>query len=284
MAILIGRFGSISQASTSSTDWYNIDNAVDTTDGTYANVTVTAVSGSTKYSETCTADYNTIDTTRSDYILSVEVGLKGYASINNNDYKTTVLGGYNPIYGSGGAFITLTTSLNTYWHNITDDVDFPGYGRWQWSDIDNLQVYFRTHSYGDDPSPAAITTYVDEVYIRIVTSPNPIPFYGLQCWDSTGNQTLKVTDRITRVLFKQEVASLNSSYADFPIPEGGSGRTFGFSYALDGLTGGLPHTVSVTQISSTHLRVTWNQNSVFLSGPDVYIVPSAPSLIVVLGW
>lgn len=46
--------------------------------------------------------------------------------------------------------------------------------------------------------------------------------YGLECYDSTGNSVVKVTDRLTRVLFTKEVAAGVSGNQNLNMPPGTS--------------------------------------------------------------
>jgi hypothetical protein len=287
MSVLIGYYNNVVEGDASRIDWTNPSYAGDSTAETYAEVTIPTTTTTSKYSEDLQSDTHSIDTTaQTEYILKVEVGVTAYSTLGDDggEYRESVLGGYDPTSGSAGSYQYITTTPATYWLDVTSDYDMPGYGFWTWEKVKNLLVYFRSHRYDGETNSSDNIVYVDQLLIRVTTQATPIKFYGLRCYDSSANITLDVTDRITRVLFKKEVASLEDSYENFPLPPGGLNRVFGFSYALDGTSGGLSHGVSVSQVSATELRCTWTSKSSYISGEGVYAIPSAPSLVIVVGW
>jgi hypothetical protein len=164
------------------------------------------------------------------------------------------------------------TTNSIYWSDITSVDGFPGYGSWKWSDLEDLQLYFYAVC---GISGSSWNVNVDNLYLRITYSDQPLPFYGLECWNSAGEQTLKVTDRLTRVIYKQEVAADDDGSTTI---SGNVSRMFAFAYGLNASSKGICHSVVLDPTSETEVTLYWTAK-----GSSPY-APSIDSLVIVLGW
>ena len=81
MAVLTSTYNNVDQTGDGYKEWMNINNVADGTSGTYCYVNLTDGDFFTQFSEQLWVYGHNIDTTRSDYITKVEVGVK--LSINN---------------------------------------------------------------------------------------------------------------------------------------------------------------------------------------------------------
>jgi len=123
------------------------------------------------------------------------------------------------------------------------------------------------------------TVYIDTFYIRVTTGIDPGKF-GLRCYDSTGNITLDITDRITRVIYQREVESGVDGSDTFDSSMG-EDRYFAFAIPLDATNGELAHNI---ETSGNTITWTANSSSVNVLGTDYEVVGSADSLITIVGW
>ena len=230
------------------------------------------------------ANNNNINTSTSGYIYKVEVCVQTYADITASGVEEKIIGIY-PWNATKGYYDAMyyygefPTTENLPWYiDITNAVSFPGTGNWVWSDLTDLKVYL---DFACFTISGSWNISVDNVSLRVTYSETPIVFYGLESKNSANEQTLKVTERISRVFFKKEVAADASGNEDFTIP---SNYTYAvaYAYALDATTGGMPHTVGLLQVGPTTGNIKWTANSKSQSG--YLMIPSVNSLIVVLGY
>ena len=225
---------------------------------------------------------NNINTSTSGYIYKVEVCIQTYADINPDENRIIGIYPWNPTKGYYDEIFyygVFPTTTNLPWYiDITDAASFPGTGVWEWNDLDDLRVYL---SFGCYTVSGAWNVYVDNISLRITYSETPLVFYGLESRNSSNEQILKVTERITRVLHKKEVEANDSGNEDFTVPIDYS-YAVSYAYALDATTGGMPHTVGLLQTGPTTGNIEWSASEKIYLGN--VMIPSVKSLIVVIGY
>jgi hypothetical protein len=232
------------------------------------------------YASEADVDYG-LDST---YIYKVEVCIQTYADITASGVEEKIIGVYpwNPekgYYDEMFYYGVFPTNVDLPWYiDITNTASFPGSGNWDWYDLADLRIYL---DFGCYTVSGSWNISVDNISLRITYSETPLVFYGLESKNADDEQILKVTERISRVFFKKEVAADDSGNEDFTIP---SNYTYAvsYAYALDATTGGMPHTVGLLQVGPTTGNIEWTANSKSAFGH--LMMPSVDSLIVVIGY
>ena len=287
MAELIGRYSNVGQTSGEDYNWVDISNVIDQTSNTFASVEF-----DNEYvyesSDELYVYNNNIDTTRSDYIEKIEIAIE-YRTVGEEGYtdffgeiipnKIFLVNGYNNYkpYTLSSIFIPLSSEKTTIFVDITDSGNAPGTGYWEWDDLDNLSVALSGLMIDSTDS---FQIHVDDVYLKITTSDTPMPRYGLQCYDSTGNIILNSGDRISRVVFSTIAEAYQDGTAQIEI-DIDSDRRYAFSIPINATNGEIQHSVS---ISGTTVSWTENHEDDTLGGHDYEVFGSCNSLIVVFGW
>lgn len=150
----------------SNINWTNPDNAVDSTDDTYARKSIPAKSrdDSANYLQATANDSSAVDAT----ISKVEIGVEGYVQRTNTDVLIIPrFGGTTngSTYTITGVLLTTTDTDATFYQDVTSDAAGPGALNWAWSDIADLDVRL----YGINSFNAARNLYIDQIRIRVTT-------------------------------------------------------------------------------------------------------------------
>jgi hypothetical protein len=215
-----------------------------------------------------------VDSTRSEYILKVEVGVTASAdlpSTTDEEFSGRII-----TFDFDTLFYIDSTS-NTTWFDITNVY---GSNIWTWENLSEYTPSFFALNYAED-STASWNVIVEGCSLRITYSDLPPGNFGLQCWDSSGLIILDTNDRITRVLFSTVAAADTSGSDTFEMPDGGSYRIYAFSIPINATGENRAHNVSVSNNT-----VSWTPVSLTdkVAGDVVTIYDSCDSLIVVVGW
>ncbi len=274
MAVLYSTYQNVGQTdNVESDDWTNINNVIDSTSETYAEVTTPS------FSESIYVYNNGIDSTsRVDYILKVEVGMTGY-SPTNGIYGSII--GYNNDLNFDSDRINIfcdSTSNIEYWIDITNRGTCPGYGKWEWSDIDDLSIQYQSITYNYDGT-TTVDFKLDNLKLKITTQYNPIKFYGLRCFDSNGDVTIDVTDSITRVLHSSFVDSTESG--DIEVPYDPYSQTIGFAYTMEAEA--MQHSITRTSVSPSTGIETWSYEPRSIDNGDLQW-SAGRSQIIIMGY
>lgn len=286
MAVLIGSFLNISQSSDPDwVDWVDIDNINDSTANSYGYVTM-PVCITPEFSEDLLLENHTIDSTRSDYIKQVEIGITYgcdkdpiYLPEYQADDKYFVIIVSNDVEGITTEYTEIpliNDDYITHWIDITNLIFTPGFTDWEWSHIKDLEASCYVGSF-DTTSGFIVKVY--DIQIRVTTSDTPIPNIGLRCYDSTGNITISEYDSISRVLYQEEAEALTTDskkiYKDY--------YTTIIAYAQVLESGKMPHILRRigTGNDENGYYETWqwspNQNN------PTYL-PPGNSLIIIMGY
>jgi hypothetical protein len=292
MAVLIGEYSNSNQTTygVEYVDFVDISNCVDSTTSTYTSCEIPIWDGvdfENTFSEDLLTYTNNIDTTRSDYIVSVEIGYKYYTVADelhfNEEYqindKFIVIIGYNndTSQNSGYLEIPLNDNETTYWIDITNKGTFPGTFFWNWSDIDSLsqQIYIMSID-----STSTFSIYIDQIYLRITTSDTQPARYGLRCYDGDGNVTITETDALNRLLYST-IAEYNEE-GEYTVTVDQYTTIVAFAQSLE--EGKINHRLYKSGVSSsgTTISETWAWTPISIL-PTIEEVRSK-SLITIMGY
>lgn len=251
-----------SQTTTSQEDWSNLSNIWDGTTATYAN---TSFINYLDISETITGTTNDVVAGTEDP-LEVYVGVKSKMADSTSRisiiYVTVKESGGNII----GNFLFNPTSDNyTHWFKIN-------LSEFSWTDIQGYDV----EVYAENRCSNDVTVYIDGIYLAVNAS-----VYGLEVYDSTGLQTIRIVDSLTRNIDTFVASAGNSgtvTYTDLAlsIPD----LPAAFAVPLD--TEGCPHDCVMSQDGDDYvLTYTAKDVNFFFIGS---FLDNCDSLITVLGW
>lgn len=252
-----------SEASSDNVNWTNPSYAYNSTLETYATVQLPTISTKSEV-----LSFTTNDTSSETYPPQiVYIGVKCKVSSADKEYRMCIRVYLNGSSLIGTFYINPTTSAITHWVKINKY-------SWNWTDVNNLDVTIQAEqNFYPNASP---TFYVDMVYIG--TNSN---VYGLEVYDSSGNLTLGVTDRITRII-DTFVANKNTSgsqtYTNL-YQRLGVGAIVAFAIPLDTLC--CAHTCEVST-TGNDFKVTYTYKNVKIF--NYLIMDSCNSQIIVMGW